>query len=181
MSIFEIEHDEAKTAHKSFYGGDFEVMPMQRITYYHFFPITLYLWVMQFIGEDVPFAGTWKALISTDGHKVVITRVKRSLKGMLAEDLREVGRTYEFNVDDIVSTEFISFNINPRVNINLNKKIKGVTTPGVRYFIKLVTFMSSILLVGLIIPYFFKHRQIKIKLDDQFKNKEQFKSLLEKS
>ena len=54
MSIFEIEHDEAKTAHESFYGGDFEVMPMQRITYYHFFPITLYLWVMEFMGALAP-------------------------------------------------------------------------------------------------------------------------------
>jgi len=182
MGILEITQDEAKSAHKSFYDGDFEIMPMQRITYYHFFPITLIDFITGLVGDSIPFVGAWKALISTDGHKVVITRLKRSLKGVIAEDLRQVGRKYEFKIDDIVSTEFISFNYNPKVNINLNKKIRGVTTPGVPYLIKIVIFMLNlIMLLGTIIPFFFKHRQIKVKLDDKFKNKEQFKSLLEKS
>ena len=122
MGILEITQDEAKSAHKSFYDGDFEIMPMKRITYYHFQPLTFMNIIGEIFGEGGFLFGGWKALISTDGHKVVITRLKRSLKGLLAEDLRQVGRTYEFKIDDIISKEFISFSYNPRVTINLNKK-----------------------------------------------------------
>ena len=186
MGILEITQDEAKSAHKSFYGGDFEIMPMKRITYYHFFPLTFLNFIGEVFGEGGFLFGGWKALISTHGHKVVITRIKRSLKGQLAEDLRQVGRKYEFKIDDIVSKEFISFQHDPRVTINLNKKIKGVTIPGLSYLAKLVLLPIQILPmfigIGFYIPNIFKKpRQIKVQLDDQFKNKEQFKSLLEKS
>ena len=184
MGILEITQDEAKSAHKSFYDGDFEIMPMKRLTYYHFFPINLLDVLSDLFGEGSFMIGSWKALISTDGHKVVITRLKRSLKGYFLEDLRKVGRTYEFKVDDIISTKFISFQHDPRVIINLNKKVKGVSFPGLSYLTKLVLLpiqaVTLPLFIGLFIPNFFKKPQIKVILNDQFKNKERFKSLLEK-
>jgi len=179
----EHKYDDLKMAHKAFYDKDFEIMPMYRISYYHFFPITILEFLAELMGQDsVIQFGQWKGLISTDGDKIVITRIKKGLKAYLLEDITKVGKTFEFKADDIISKKFISFKHDPKVTLNLNKKIKGLSIPGVSTLTKIITliiqvgFMWTIILFFL--PNFYKKPQIKIRLDDKYKNKEKFKSLL---
>ena len=61
-----------------------------------------------------------------------------------------------------------------------------MTIPGLSYLTKLVLLPFQFVLMPVIIGFYLpnrvkKPRQIKVQLDDQFKNKERFKSLLEKS
>jgi len=179
----ELKYDDLKMAHKAFYDKDFEVMPMKRISYYHFFPISMLEFLAELMGEDsVIMFGQWKGLISTDGDKIVITRIKKGLKSYLSEDITKVGKKFEFKTEDIIAKEFISFKHNPKVTLNLNKKIKGLSIPGVSTLTKIITLIIqaffSWTIIGLFLPNFYKKPQIKLKLDNQYENKEQFKSLL---
>ena len=161
MGFISINHDEAKSAHQSFYDGDFEVMPMERCNYWDFFPASLIFAIV-----DMPFTSNWEGLVSTDGHKVIITRSKWS-------DLAKPKKTFEFKLDDL---NFIKFGP-VKITMKFDNKIKGLTMLGVNPLIKLA---SIVTVVGIFIPLFIGGKVLQIKVDDQYQNKERLKSLLEK-
>ena len=162
MGFTKINHDEAKSSHQSFYDGNFEVMPMQRCGYWDFFPANIIMAIV-----DMPFMGDWSGLVSSDGLKVVITRSKWV-------DIAKHKKTFEFKVDDLNRIKFGPI----KVTMKFGKRIKGLTILGVNPLIKLVTIFPFV--VGIFIPWFIKGKTLQIRLNDQFKNKDQFRKLLEK-
>ena len=161
MGFVSLNHEEAKSSHQSFYNGEFEVMPMERCNFWDVFPANVILGIVDMAGTS-----NWAGLISTDGHKVVITKSKWS-------NLAKHAKTFEFKIDDINL-----INHGPRkVSMLLDNKIKGLTMPKVNYFIKLILLIT---IVSLLIVPFLKGKLLEVELDDQFKNLENFKSLLNK-
>ena len=164
MGFINLKEDEAKASHGIFYNETFEVMPVERCNFWDIFPINLIL----ALADGLPGTGNWGGIISTDGKKVVITQSKWS-------NLAKHKKIFEFNIEDIVSIEHKG----NKVNLMLNKTIKGLTMAKVNYFIKLPLFIFTIGIAGLFTPLF-RGKFLVLDLDDQFKNLEAFKVHLSK-
>jgi len=115
LKKLETSHEEAKTAHSSFYQDEFEISQMERRNFWDFFPMNLIFWYV-----EMPFVSNWDGLISSNGEKVVITRPKRT---SYTGDLKKVGRTYEISSATVNSIK-IKKN---KIRIKFNKRIKGIT------------------------------------------------------
>ena len=162
MGFINLKEDEAKASHAVFYTESFEVMPVERCNFWDFFPISLILSLI----EGLPGTGNWGGIISTDGKKVVITQSAWS-------NLAKHKKTFEFDIEDIVSKEHKG----KKINLMLNKTVKGLTMAKVNSFIKLLLFIFTIGIAGLFTPLY-RGKSLVLNLDDQFGNLEAFKARL---
>ena len=159
MSLISLSKEEAMSSHQPFYDGDFEVMPMERCNFWDFFPLNLV--------DSLPGMGNWNGIISTDGKKVVITESKWSNRA-------KHKKVFTFEVNDI---ESISDGYR-KISINFHQPIKKLTMASINPIIKLILFFGTIGIAGMLTSFVFKGKLLEIQLDDQFKNEDKFKNLL---
>lgn len=159
---FSLKHEDAIASHKSFYEGDFEVLEMERRSYFDIFPLNL---VTSYV--DLPGGNEWDGIISTDGKKIVMTESKW-------RDKSAHKKVYEFSLDDI---EFMDASY-LRLNILFNKPYKGLTMKKSGYLVKLLLMVCSLFIVVVLQSFIFKGNYASVYLDDNFGNADKFKSLL---
>ena len=160
---FVVKHEHAIESHKPFYNNDdFEVVLMTRRQYFDVFPLNLIL-----AYADAPFTTEWDGIISTDGKKIVITESK----WRRADQHKKV---FEYNLDEIDSMTFNWADL----NFTLKNHVKGLTMSKGNPFLKYLIFYGTLSFAMFFQTYLFKGNIAKIYLEDGFKNRDKFVSLL---
>ena len=169
MGLFKTKiksHEELVASHQSFYNGEFEVLQMERKSFWDIFPLNLLI-----AYAEAPFPGEWKGIISTNGEKIIITQSKK----MNATKHKKV---FEFLVEDIDS-----YDRKWNEKFMFKNKISGLTQTNVNYFLKYPIFICTIGACLFISPFahmFHNGRLLNLKYKDEFGNEEKFLKLLNK-
>jgi hypothetical protein len=164
MALFKmiLKHQDAIDSHQPFYNDDFEVLLMTRLNYFDIFPLNV---LISYAGAN--FTTEWNGIISTDGKKIVITQSQWA-------NSAKHKKVFEYNLDEIDS---MTFNYN-QLNLTLKNHVKGLTMSKGNYFLKYLIFFGTLTFALIFQTYLFKGKIAKIELEDGFKNRDKFISLL---
>jgi len=164
MAFFKLtlKHEDAIDSHKSFYSEHFEVLPMKRRNYFDIFPLNV---LIAYI--ELPGSGEWDGIISTNGKKIVITESKWA-------NPAKHKKVFEFNLDEIDSIIPSFYGI----TMTLKSHVKGLTKSKGNYFLKYFIFICSIGIAFILQSFLFKGKIADIHLQNDFKNEDKFKALL---
>jgi hypothetical protein len=165
MALFRfiLKHEHAVESHKPFYNNDdFEVVLMKRLNYFDIFPLNVFI-----AYADPPFTSEWDGIISTDGKKIVITQSK----WRRADQHKKI---FEYSLDEIDSMSSNHYFL----NLTLKNHAKGLTMSKGNYFLKYLIFFGTLTFAMMFQTYLFKGKIAKISLENDFKNRDKFISLL---
>ena len=155
-----ITHEEAKFAHQDYFSDDFEVIQITRSGLFDAPPFSFFYGL-----SDI---GSWDGLMSTDGSKIVVTKV-----GYI--DLKKVKEVYVFNKSDIDT-----FNVGVfKTTIGLKNKIKGLTKQSTLKAILILFGSILYILPGILVWKFMPSKILfQYRPENKFKNLDQFNELL---
>ena len=160
---FNLKHEHAVESHRPFYNNDdFEVVLMKRLNYFDIFPLNVLI-----AYADPPFTTEWDGIISTDGKKIVITQSK-----WRRSDQHK--KIFEYNFDEVDSMSLNGYFL----NLTLKNHVKGLTMSKGNYFLKYLIFFGTLAFAMFFQTYLFKGKIAKIYLENDFKNRDKFISLL---
>jgi hypothetical protein len=165
MGFANLKHDEAISSHQCFYNEneDFEVMPMERQGYFQIFPLNIVL-----AYADNTGIGNWDGIISTNGKKIVVTRSKWI-------DKAKHKKVFEHSLDDI---ESVTSPWGNDLNVIYKNNVEGLTRSKGNYFLKFLLFFGTLLMAFFLQNYLFKGNFLLVDLDNDFKNLDKFKSMI---
>jgi hypothetical protein len=126
-----ITADSARALHQSYFHGDFTTLYFRRSGLFDFPPLS---WVY-----GISDIGCWYGLLSTDGQKIVITRVK-------AFDHSSSVDTYELTKDDVHGVKIGTF----KTRFSLGKSISGLTVSTSELLLSIVMAATVVGLIPLV-------------------------------
>ena len=152
-----IKEDEAKFIHQKYYNSDFEVIEIKRSGIFDFPPFSLVYGI-----SDI---GSWDGLMSTDGHKFVVTKSAYM-------NLEKVKQVFEFERKDLEEIKKGTF----KNTFSFKSNVKGLTKlPSI---LAVIFTVLSFYLVGLILFFVIKGKIFQFRPSNNFKNLDKFNSLL---
>jgi hypothetical protein len=150
-----ITTDSARALHQPYFHGDFTSLYFRRSGFFDFPPASWFYGV----GD----LACWYGLLSTDGMKIVITRVK-------AFDHSSGVKTYELTKDDVSNMKVGTF----KTRFLLSKSISGLTVCASELFLSV---FMVITIVG-VIPLLRRRKRFHIRPQDGLATVDEVRSLL---